>query len=154
MFWSNKIYNNSQNMTWYGWIGVNPQFKPDGHWKSDICLFQTSEQKYPMKIHLKHCTNLFPRKLITCPAFHVHSDSPPIPVFLFYSEYLHVHRQKLDTWMLKKMCCFIILVVHFIIIYHVLCEVINTMISEIDDLCSSTFGLTSWKTATRKPLTI
>ena len=75
MFWSPKIYNNSQNMTSYGWILVNPQFKPDGHWKSDMCLFQTSEQKYPMKISLETlCTNLFPRKLITCTAFHVHSD--------------------------------------------------------------------------------
>ena len=43
--------------------------------------------------------------------------------------------------MLKKMCRFIILVVHFIFIDG-LCEVMNTMISEMDDLCSSTFGLT------------
>ena len=43
--------------------------------------------------------------------------------------------------MLKKMCPFIILVVHFIFIDG-LCEVINKMISEIDDLCSSTFDFT------------
>ena len=75
-----------------------------------MCLFQTSEQKYPMKISLETlCTNLFPRKLITCPVFHVRptiADSPPIPAFLCYSE--HLHLQTLDIWMLKKMCRFII----------------------------------------------
>ena len=100
-----------------------------------------------MKISLETlCTNLFPHKLITCLAlkFHVHSnsDSPPIPVFLCYSEHLPVHRQKLDTWMLKKNVPF-----HHsgCTLYFIdgLCEVINTMISEIDDLCSSTSAAVS-----------
>ena len=63
-------------------IGVNQQ-KSDRHVKSDKCLFQTfwrlsSEQKYPKKIYVT-CSNLFPRKIITClslPVCLTFADSP------------------------------------------------------------------------------